>query len=66
MYLYAGRRLQTGQEYGRELATGASALLLLSAAPRFAAGPVPKLLTTLGAVGGLYYGNQIYRYNVGY
>lgn len=39
---------------------GASALLLLSSAPRAAKGPVPAVLTATSAVTGYYYGKTVY------
>lgn len=40
---------------------GASAILLLSSAPRFAKGPVPKVLSLTASAGAVYYGNILYK-----
>lgn len=42
------------------LHTVAATILLLSSAPRFKKGPVPKALTVTGAGAALYYGNTLY------
>ncbi|PWN30064.1 hypothetical protein BDZ90DRAFT_257166 [Jaminaea rosea] len=63
VYALAGRRIQTGQDYGYEIAALNSLLLLGSSAPRFAKGPVPKGLTGLGLVALAYYGKKVYDFN---
>lgn len=64
LYLLAGQRIKSGQDYGYEIAALNSLALLGSSAPRFAKGPVPKGLTVLGAVALAYYGKKVYDFNV--
>lgn len=42
------------------LPTVASTVLLLSSAPRFKKGPVPRILTVTGALSAAYYGRTLY------
>ncbi|KZV63179.1 hypothetical protein PENSPDRAFT_219932 [Peniophora sp. CONT] len=60
LYLYAGESIRKHNAGGIETAIGASAVLLLSSAPRFAKGPVPAMLTVTSAVAGTYYGSVFY------
>lgn len=59
LYAWAGVRLHTHAAYGREMAAAASLLLLASSAPRFAKGPLPKVLTTTSVLTGGYYLAQL-------
>ncbi|TRM60777.1 hypothetical protein BD626DRAFT_406872 [Schizophyllum amplum] len=56
LYLYAANLLENGGANGLETALGASALLLLSSAPRLGKGPIPLVLTVTSLVAGGYYG----------
>ncbi|KAF9787754.1 hypothetical protein BJ322DRAFT_1105801 [Thelephora terrestris] len=56
LYIWSGLALQNGQPYGLEGALGSSLLLLLSSAPRFLKGTVPKLLSLASACATVYYG----------
>ncbi|KAI0685609.1 transmembrane proteins 14C-domain-containing protein [Cytidiella melzeri] len=60
LYLWSADRIRQGTPNGLEGAFLASAILLLSSAPRFKKGPVPKLLTVTGATSAAYYGNTLY------
>ncbi|KAL1941293.1 hypothetical protein VTO73DRAFT_7505 [Trametes versicolor] len=60
LYLWSGDAIRKGTANGLEAAFGASALLLLSSAPRAAKGPVPAVLTATSAVTGYYYGKTVY------
>ncbi|KAA1469068.1 hypothetical protein DENSPDRAFT_834599 [Dentipellis sp. KUC8613] len=60
LYLYSANSIRNHTANGLEFALGASAILLLSSAPRFAKGPVPALLTVTSAVTGAYYGQTVY------
>ncbi|KAH8075848.1 transmembrane proteins 14C-domain-containing protein, partial [Cristinia sonorae] len=57
LYLWSANHLKNGSGPGLEGALGASALLLLSSAPRAAKGPVPALLTVTSAASTYYYGS---------
>lgn len=59
LYALAGSRIKNGGDYGYEIATGASALLLSSSAPRVRAGPVPLGLTLTSAAALAYYGKKV-------
>ncbi|KAI0831816.1 hypothetical protein BC628DRAFT_1415322 [Trametes gibbosa] len=59
LYLYSADSIRKGTAGGLEVALGASALLLLSSAPRAAKGPVPAMLTATSAITGLYYGKTV-------
>ncbi|KAJ1033761.1 hypothetical protein NDA13_001741 [Ustilago tritici] len=60
LYALAATRIKNGGDYGYEIATGASALLLSSSAPRFRKGPVPMGLTITSAFALAYYGKKVY------
>jgi len=60
LYLWSADSIRKGTPNGLEAALGASALLLLSSAPRFRKGPVPKILATTSAATAVYYGNTLY------
>ncbi|OJT09776.1 hypothetical protein TRAPUB_13735 [Trametes pubescens] len=60
LYLWSGDAIRKGTANGLEAALGASAILLLSSAPRAAKGPVPAVLTATSAVTGYYYGKTVY------
>ncbi|KLO19090.1 hypothetical protein SCHPADRAFT_844087 [Schizopora paradoxa] len=60
LYLYSADSIRKGTANGIETALGASALLFLSSAPRFAKGPIPAMLTTTSALTGFYYANTFY------
>ncbi|KAJ7509657.1 transmembrane proteins 14C-domain-containing protein, partial [Mycena galericulata] len=60
LYLWAGERIRRGQPNGIEGALGASAILLLSSAPRVLKGPVPVMLAATSSMSGLYYGRTAY------
>jgi uncharacterized membrane protein (UPF0136 family) len=59
LYLYSANSIRNLTANGWEVALGASALLFLSSIPRFAKGPVPKILTTTSAVTAFYYGRLV-------
>ena len=59
LYALAATRIKNGGDYGYEIATGASALLLSSSAPRFRKGPVPMGLTITSAFALAYYGKKV-------
>lgn len=59
LYALAATRIKDGGDLGYEIATGASALLLASSAPRFRKGPVPMALTATSAVALAYYGKTV-------
>ncbi|TPX32926.1 hypothetical protein SmJEL517_g04097 [Synchytrium microbalum] len=61
LFIASGYMIQTNANYGVELATATSALLLLAMGPRAARTqkPVPLLLSTMGAVGSAYYGMKL-------
>lgn len=59
LYALAGSRIQNGGDLGYEIATGSSALLLASSAPRFRKGPVPMGLTLASALALAYYGKTV-------
>lgn len=59
LYALAATRIKDGGDYGYEIATGASALLLGSSAPRFRKGPVPMGLTLTSALALAYYGKKV-------
>ncbi|GAA95023.1 uncharacterized protein L969DRAFT_18947 [Mixia osmundae IAM 14324] len=65
-YALAGYRLQTGADYGHEIAAGASAVLLASSVPRFRKGPIPQALAVTSLLAGGFYLNKLYRDRVGY
>ncbi|KAI9004802.1 transmembrane proteins 14C-domain-containing protein [Gaertneriomyces semiglobifer] len=58
----AGYLIQNNQDYGVELATGTSVLLLSAMAPRAlkTRKPVPIGLSTVALLGTYYYGKKIY------
>ncbi|KAJ6480938.1 hypothetical protein C8R45DRAFT_1004135 [Mycena sanguinolenta] len=60
LYLWSGARIGEGDIRGLQGAFAASALLALSSLPRFAKGPVPKILTLSSAVIGFYYGRELF------
>ncbi|KAI0091456.1 transmembrane proteins 14C-domain-containing protein [Irpex rosettiformis] len=60
LLLWSADKIRQGAPNGLEGAFIASAILLLSSAPRFKKGPVPKVLTVTGATTALYYGNTLY------
>ncbi|KAI9103721.1 transmembrane proteins 14C-domain-containing protein, partial [Phlyctochytrium arcticum] len=62
LYAVAGYLLQNNLEYGAELATGTSVLLVGAMGPRAlkTRKPVPAGLATLGLLGGAYYGRKVY------
>ncbi|KAI0792030.1 transmembrane proteins 14C-domain-containing protein [Abortiporus biennis] len=56
LYLWSATNISKGAPSGVPGALGASAVLLLSSAPRAAKGPVPAVLTATSAISALYYG----------
>ncbi|KAI5124277.1 hypothetical protein M0805_005124 [Coniferiporia weirii] len=60
LYLWSADSIRKGTANGLETALGASAILLLSSAPRASKGPVPALLTITSALAGAYYGKTVY------
>ncbi|KAJ7166756.1 transmembrane proteins 14C-domain-containing protein [Mycena filopes] len=60
VYLWAGDRIRKGHPNGFEGAIGASAVLLLSSAPRMFKGPVPAGLAATSTLTGAYYGKTMY------
>ncbi|PWN47747.1 hypothetical protein IE53DRAFT_390104 [Violaceomyces palustris] len=60
LYAYGGYRIKEGGDYGYEIATAASAILLSSSAPRFRKGPVPMGLTVASSLALAYYGKKVY------
>ncbi|TDL24078.1 hypothetical protein BD410DRAFT_786772 [Rickenella mellea] len=60
LYLYSADSIRKGTANGLETALGASAILLLSSAPRAAKGPIPAVLTATSAAAGLYYGRTVW------
>jgi len=59
LYLYSAETIRQGRPYGLETALGASAVLFLSSAPRFAKGPIPMVLTATSALTAVYYGRTV-------
>ncbi|KAN0059789.1 hypothetical protein ACQY0O_008363 [Thecaphora frezii] len=62
LYALAATRIQEGGNYGYEIASAASLLLLGSSAPRFRKGPVPMGLTITSAIALAYYGKKVYEF----
>ncbi|EJD07607.1 uncharacterized protein FOMMEDRAFT_16251 [Fomitiporia mediterranea MF3/22] len=60
LYLWSAEAIRKGTANGLEAALGASAILLLSSAPRAGKGPVPAMLTATSALAGAYYGKTVY------
>ncbi|KAI0339636.1 hypothetical protein BDW22DRAFT_1361211 [Trametopsis cervina] len=60
LFLWSADRIRQGTPNGLEGAFLASTVLLLSSAPRFRKGPIPKVLTVSGAASAAYYGNTLY------
>ncbi|CAL1714210.1 unnamed protein product [Somion occarium] len=58
LFLWSANNLAKGTGPGIEGALGASALLLLSSAPRAFKGPVPAVLTVAATVTTYYYGKN--------
>jgi len=56
LYLWSANAIRVGAPNGVQGALGASAILLLSSAPRAAKGPVPLTLTVPSAAAAVYYG----------
>ncbi|KAI0079365.1 hypothetical protein K474DRAFT_1617675 [Panus rudis PR-1116 ss-1] len=56
LYLWSANALSKNTGPGVQGALGASVILLLSSAPRFAKGPVPAVLTLTSAASAVYYG----------
>ncbi|KAL1745207.1 hypothetical protein HDZ31DRAFT_73741 [Schizophyllum fasciatum] len=61
LYLYGANLLDSGAPNGLKASMAASAVLLLSSAPRLGKGPVPYVLTLTSVLVGAYYG-QWYSY----
>jgi uncharacterized membrane protein (UPF0136 family) len=59
IYGYGGWRIQEGKEYGYEICTAASVILLASSAPRIRKGPVPAVLTATSTAALAYYGKKV-------
>ncbi|EST10211.1 hypothetical protein PSEUBRA_000627 [Kalmanozyma brasiliensis GHG001] len=62
LYALAATRIKNGGDYGYEIASGASALLFASSAPRFRKGPVPMGLSITAALALGYYGKKVYEF----
>lgn len=59
LYAYGGYRIQEGQDYGYEICTAASVVLLGSSLPRARKGPVPLALSVASSASGVYYGKKV-------
>ncbi|KAI8913984.1 transmembrane proteins 14C-domain-containing protein [Powellomyces hirtus] len=64
LYSLSGYLIQTNGEYGVELATATSTLLLAAMAPRAlrTRKPIPIMLATLGTIGAGFYGKKAWEF----
>ncbi|KAJ3219679.1 hypothetical protein HDU67_010041 [Dinochytrium kinnereticum] len=63
LYAYSGYLIQSNANYGSELATVTSVILLGAMGPKAVRTqkPVPMIMSLIGAVGSSYYGMKVYQ-----